>query len=704
MTNTLLTALRFANANICVVPVANDGSKRPGLSSWVEYQKRLPTANELLAWFAHLPEGIGIICGEISGNLEMLELEGRAVSKGVHLKINEMANQVGIGHIWDKITNGYTESTPSGGIHWLYRVQGQVPGSTKLARQPGENGAIDVLAETKGEGGFVITAPSSGKTHPSSGAWVMVSGSPETIATITLEERDELHKLFKTFDSMPRPEIVAEEIKTKNQEGLSPGDDYNAKTTWESILEPLGWKKVYTKNDEIAWRRPNKSEGISATTNFNGNDKLYVFSTSTIFEAEQSYSKFAAFTHLNYQDDFRKSAQALRQQGYGSIRVAEPIASYNPTTGEMTPAMPLALAEGSREEEMLAFEVMRLRARRLAERIVKAEEASRDYKEPIFVRTLQEELELPEEEVKWVIKDIFPFGANISITAQYKAGKTTLVNSLTKSLVDGIPFLNYFRIPEHKGRVVIFNYEVTENQYRRWMRDVSIQNRKDVTIVHLRGERLPIISQKVQDLMVGMLADLECSTWVLDPFARAFVGSGDENSNSEVGVFLDTLDVIKKRAGVDNLILPMHTGRAQEHGIDRARGATRLDDWADVRWLLSKTDEGRFFSADGRDVMLEQQQLKFDEASRALTLGGSDAKTAKKRSDEDRWVEIVEANPGKSTNELFALLGVDSTHKRTRSGMASALRYKRVKVSPFGTSKLWYPINYVQSYTQAEVG
>ena len=28
------------------------------------------------------------------------------------------------------------------------------------------------------------------------------------------------------------------------------GDDYNAKTTWESILEPLGWKKVYTKNDE----------------------------------------------------------------------------------------------------------------------------------------------------------------------------------------------------------------------------------------------------------------------------------------------------------------------------------------------------------------------------------------------------------------------------------------------------------------------
>jgi hypothetical protein len=76
-------------------------------------------------------------------------------------------------------------------------------------------------------------------------------------------------------------------------------------------------------------------------------------------------------------------------------------------------------------------------------------------------------------------------------------------------------------------------------------------------------------------------------------------GSGDENSNSDVGVFLDQLDIIKERAGVSNLILPVHTGRAQEQGIDRARGATRLDDWADVRWLLKKTEDGRFFQLTG---------------------------------------------------------------------------------------------------------
>ena len=44
MTNEILTtALRFATQDIVVVPVASDGSKRPGLSSWKEFQERKPT-------------------------------------------------------------------------------------------------------------------------------------------------------------------------------------------------------------------------------------------------------------------------------------------------------------------------------------------------------------------------------------------------------------------------------------------------------------------------------------------------------------------------------------------------------------------------------------------------------------------------------------------------------------------------------------
>ncbi len=318
-TDILLTALEFANQGISVVPVATDGTKRPGIASWKQYQETRPTTAELMTWFADA-QGVGVICGKVSGNLEMLELEGRAVADKMHLDLKEMAGNAGLGEVWDRINNGYVEMTPSGGIHWLYRIDGEVPGNTKLARKPGDEDKVEVLAETRGEGGFVIVAPTNGTCHPSGGAWTMLVGSAKSIPTLTVAERQGLHQLFATFDCVPKVEFVTEELAPKGV-NLTPGDDYNAKVTWEQVLEPLGWKKVYTNKAGVtSWRRPGKSEGISATTNHAGNDKFFVFSSSTQFEPERSYSKFAIFTLVEHQGDFTASARALRSQGYGEAR------------------------------------------------------------------------------------------------------------------------------------------------------------------------------------------------------------------------------------------------------------------------------------------------------------------------------------------------------------------------------------------------
>jgi hypothetical protein len=311
-------ALRFLAQGISVVPVANDGSKRPKFA-WERFQKELPIADELLMWFKDGVNGIGVVTGTVSGNLEMLELEGRAVAQKIHLEITEIANNSGLKEVWEMLNSGYVEMTPSGGLHWLYKISdGEVPGNTKLARKPGENGGIEVLAETRGTGGFTITAPSGGSTHPSGGNWTLIGGSIETIPTITMKQRNALHAIFAMFDQMPRVESIQAEVVKRDDSFLSAGDDYNAKVTWESILEPLGWTKVYSKADSIAWRRPGKNEGVSATTNFNGNDKLFVFSTSTIFDAESSYSKFAAYAKIEHNGDFKLAAKTLREKGYGA--------------------------------------------------------------------------------------------------------------------------------------------------------------------------------------------------------------------------------------------------------------------------------------------------------------------------------------------------------------------------------------------------
>lgn len=314
----LETALRFAKAGIVAVPVATDGSKRPGVQSWKIYQSVKPTTEELLTWFNPDSQSVGVITGAISGNLEMLELEGRAVAAKMHVEIGEIAQNSGLEDLWTKLNDGYVEMTPSGGIHWLYRVSGtEIPGNTKLARKPGENGGVDVWAETRSEGGFTITAPSGGSTHPSGGSWVLIRGSIETIPTITPAERAALHSIFAMFDEMPKAESVTTEVATRPDGIKSPGDEFNEKVDWAEILKPLGWTVVYQKGEATVWRRPGKSEGISATTNFNGNGKLYVFSTSTVFDSETSYSKFAAFAHLNHGGDFKAAAAHLRSQGYG---------------------------------------------------------------------------------------------------------------------------------------------------------------------------------------------------------------------------------------------------------------------------------------------------------------------------------------------------------------------------------------------------
>lgn len=714
MTNKILTtALRFATQGIVCVPVASDGSKRPGVGSWKEFQTRHPTQEELIAWFNNdTVQGLGVITGPISGNLLMVEFEGRAVDQKLHLQAKEAMHASGLGYLWEILANGYSEMTPSGGIHFLLRVKGDpIDGNTKLASRAGEDGGC--LIETRGAGGFSICAPSGGTAHKEGKSWVLMGGSIETIPTIEQEELKELLTILKSFDETPQPDVVTAEITKREFNPELPGDDFNHRATWEEILEPLGWKKMYRQGEKMMWQRPGKDFGVSASTNHGGSDSFYVFTTSTQFPANQSMTKFFVYAFLNHRGDLREAAQALRFKGYGKMGGGNdlPEFTYNPSTGEIAPIaeVPTVGGIGVSDElveisEVTRHELKMARAKREAKRILDQEEAAKSYHTPIYVRTLSEELQLPIEEVKWTIKDVFPTGANVTLTAQYKAGKTTLINHLAQSLADGKKFLNYFDEPSHPGRIVIFNYEVSENQYRRWMNDVAIENSDKITLVHLRGKRMPLTVARVEDLVVSILKDLDAHTWILDPFARAFTGSGDENSNSDVGVFLDTLDVIKERAGVSNLVLPIHTGRAQENGVDRARGATRLDDWADVRWLLKKTNEGRFFSADGRDVLQEEQQVLFDPLTRSLTLSGTDSYTAKKKGNEELWLEVVTANPGMTTSDLSTILGKRVDDKGMKAARKTLLANHKLKTTRIGTSDVWYPLGYVVPWVQGNVG
>jgi hypothetical protein len=336
MNNILQAALNFYDAGISVVPARADGSKAP-IGTWKQYQNERATREQIVEWFSNGGQGLGIVTG--FSNVEMVEAEGRAVTSGLLDEARNIAINSGLEELWQILVNGYTEMTPSGGLHFLYRIADEeVPGNTKLAQRPGENDAVEVLFETRGTGGFVVTAPSSGTVHPSGQPWVLLKGSPATIPMFSMEERNALHSIFRALDSMPAKEQLTERLTTNPQSTNldKPGDDFNARADWKDIL--IGWKVAYRANGVTYWIRPGKDFGISATTGKNDADNLYVFSTSTSFESMKPYSKFAAYAHLYYGDDFSATARALRIQGYGAQ------SSLGTLSLPSIPSSPLSLA------------------------------------------------------------------------------------------------------------------------------------------------------------------------------------------------------------------------------------------------------------------------------------------------------------------------------------------------------------------------
>lgn len=338
MNQVLEAAVKFHAAGVCVVPARTDGSKAP-IGSWKEFQTRRPTIAEIQEWFGSGHEGIGIITGEVSGNLLMVEFEGRAIADGLLAEASGIAEASGLGDIWKIITSGYVERTPSGGLHLLWRIADEpVAGNTKLARRPGANDTVEVLCETRGEGGFVITAPSSGSVHPSGEAWSLIVGTPADIPMLSADENEAILSVFRALDQMPAKEEVIPNLVQNQSTGDKPGDDFNANADWADILK--NWRKIFSANGVTYWRRPGKDTGISATTGRNDGDNLFVFTTSTAFEAEKPYSKFAAYAVLEHNGDFSRAASALRALGYGktpslpSLPVSEltPLPKLDPVT------------------------------------------------------------------------------------------------------------------------------------------------------------------------------------------------------------------------------------------------------------------------------------------------------------------------------------------------------------------------------------
>jgi hypothetical protein len=181
-------------------------------------------------------------------------------------------------------------------------------------------------------------------------------------------------------------------------------------------------------------------------------------------------------------------------------------------------------------------------------------------------------------------------------------------------------------------------------QLAQWLDSMRIP-RSRLYLINLRARANPLATEQDRSALATLLRSRGTEAVIYDPFGRAYTGKS-QNDPGEVGAWLAELDRFTRgQCGAKDLFLTAHAGWDGE----RTRGASSLEDWADSIITLTKDggeDGGgsRYIRAVGRDVDLEEDQLRFHREERYLELArtGSRKVTADKRKTDALRAAIIE--------------------------------------------------------------
>jgi hypothetical protein len=367
------------------------------------------------------------------------------------------------------------------------------------------------------------------------------------------------------------------------------------------------------------------------------------------------------------------------------------------SVGRYAPAPIGTAAVASDVESRIADEVARLRIVREARRRLDAEDHG-PVQEPEFL-TLRERLARPRPDVRWRIDGWQPVQSRVMLAAQFKAGKTTLVAALLRSLVDGAPWLGRDVVTPIDGTVALLDTEMAEIQLDEWLRAQRIRQDDRVIVVALRGRvaTLDLLDPHQRARWAAWLHErgvayvvLDCLRPVLDAFAL--------DEHREAGRFLTAFDALLTDAGIPDALIVQHMG----HQNERSRGDSRLRDWPDVEWRLVRQNEEpaspRFITAYGRDVDIPESRLEYDPLSRRLTIAGGSRQDAKVEAALDAVCRVLadaserlsgraiktslaESGHPRDTIDAALRLGVTTRALHVEPGANNAKLYSRVRVS-----------------------
>lgn len=308
-------ALRLLNvANVSIMPVGLD--KRPAVE-WKSLMKKKADTESVIQWFKNPEALLGIICGKVSGGLEVIDVDLKYDLTGELLSQYQELIRNSDPDLLDKLL---VQTTVNLGYHMIYRCS-KIEGNQKLAQRetiPQErktdHDKTRVLIETRGEGGYIVGCPTEG--------YEVVQGSFDNIPTLTPDERDLLLSAARACNLYePKHQKKENHVGVSHSQvgDVTPFDDYDSKVSHHQVIDLLqhhGWRVDHQIGEEYYLTRPGKDKGISATYN-HVPDRLFMFTSSTQFDPGKIYKPCAVYAILEHDGDYVAAAKELHSIGYG---------------------------------------------------------------------------------------------------------------------------------------------------------------------------------------------------------------------------------------------------------------------------------------------------------------------------------------------------------------------------------------------------
>ncbi len=529
-------AEEYLTAELSVLPAVRE-KKCPAVGKWKVWQERLPTDVEVRAWFANKHDAICLICGKVSGNLEILDFDnhGELFPKWKKLIPQEL---------FDKLV---IEQTPSGGFHAAYRCADEICGNLKLA-QGERDGKLVTLIETRGNGGLFLCYPTEGYT--------LKQAAFTSLQILSSDERKQLFDAAYSLNEKTQGE--AKEPPDFTDSDLfeeRPGDDFNERGDIRDLLICHGWTPVRVDDGNEYFRRPNKNgTGWSASLK----DRVfYVFTSNAYpFEPNKAYSPFNVYTLLEHNGDYTAAANTLLQYGYGKARET-PLVNLSPFLSQVSSAAPLHPRQSS-------------------------------------IRSLDELMtEFPEMKPV-LIHGLLRIGETMNIIAPPKTGKSWLVTDLAAAVATGSPWFGY---PCEQGKVLIIDNELhPETSANRIPKVINARNypmsivQRNLFVENQRGFLRSIYDLKSR---LEEIKEHGFKLIIIDAFYRAMPSGMEENDNAKMAEIYNRLDSYAAELNCA-FVLIHHTSKgnqANKSVTDVGAGAGSQSRAADAHIILRRHTE-----------------------------------------------------------------------------------------------------------------